>query len=118
MAPSGHTSVQSGQNTHAPRSIVSGLAEIAPVGQASTHFAQPSGQREESIFGLPRNVAGSDAAAMSGMTGWPSASRTLSAFENRKFIGFYVRGARVRIAEVALSAAAFAAVIFPTTISG
>ena len=53
-APSGHASAQIGQNTHAPRSIVSGFPEIAPVGQASMQAAQPSGQREPSSFGFPR----------------------------------------------------------------
>src|SRR5258708_17764994 len=66
--------------------MVSGLVEIASVGQTSTHNAQPSGQRVTSIFSLPRNRAGVEAAITSGITGWPSATRTASALGNGKFI--------------------------------
>ena len=59
--------------------MVSGLAEIASVGQIPTHTAQPSGHRAESSFGLPRNRAGVDAAITSGITGCPSANRTTRA---------------------------------------
>src|ERR1700745_2598188 len=75
-----------GQNTHAPRSMLSGFKEMAPAGQGSTHFEKPSGQREESIFGLPRNLSGKIAAATSGITGSPWARRTVTALERRKFI--------------------------------
>jgi hypothetical protein len=67
--------------------MVSGFKEMAPVGHASTHFEQPSGQHEESIFGLPRNFSGKVAAATSGITGSPWARRTVTALERRKFIG-------------------------------
>jgi hypothetical protein len=67
--------------------MLSGFKEMAPVGHASTHFEQPSGQREESIFGLPRNLSGRIAAATSGITGSPWARRTVTALERRKFIG-------------------------------
>jgi len=86
IAPSGHASTQSGQNTQAPRSIVSGFAEIAPVGHASMHSAQPFGQHEESIVGLPRKRAGVDALAMSATTGCPSARLTFNALGNHDFM--------------------------------
>src|SRR6266480_3490880 len=86
MAPSGQVSVQMGQNTHAPKSIVSGLAEIAPVGQASTQATHPSTQREESIFGLPRKRVGVEADATSRMTGCPCAALTFSAFGHHAFM--------------------------------
>src|SRR6266511_326472 len=76
-----------GQNTHAPRSIVSGFTEIAPVGQTSTHAAQPSGQREESIFGFPRKRIGVEAEATSGITGCPSARLTFNALGHHDFMG-------------------------------
>ena len=78
--------MQSGQNTQAPRSIVKGLAEIAAVGQTSTQTAQPSGQSEESIAGLPRNRAGVAAAEMSVTTGCPSARLTLNALGSHTVI--------------------------------
>jgi hypothetical protein len=86
MAPSGQASTQSGQNTQAPRSIVSGFAEIAAVGQTSTQIAHPSGQREESNAGLPRNRAGVVAAVISMITGCPSARLTVNAFGFHTFI--------------------------------
>src|SRR5258707_13147083 len=76
-----------GQNTHAPRSMLSGFKEMAQVGHSSTHFEQPSGQREESIFGFPRNLSGKVAAATSGITGSPRARRTVTALGGRKLIG-------------------------------
>src|SRR5271166_3579502 len=66
--------------------MVSGLAEIASVGQTPTHTAQPSGHRAESSFGLPRNRAGVDAAITSGITGCPSANRTTSALGRESLI--------------------------------
>jgi hypothetical protein len=62
-------------------------AEIAPIGHASTHSTQPSGQREESIAGLPRNRAGVAAAAMSVTTGCPSARLTFNVLGCHNFIG-------------------------------
>src|SRR5258708_17716940 len=76
-----------GQSTHAPRSMLSGFKEMAWVGHASTHFEQPSGQREESIFGLPRNLSGKVAAVTSGITGSPWARRTVTALGRRQFLG-------------------------------
>src|SRR5262249_11999894 len=78
IAPSGHASVHSGQKTHAPRSIVSGFRETACVGHTSTQAEQPSLQRAESSFGLPRNLSGTDAAVMLRITGCPSARRTVT----------------------------------------
>src|SRR5208282_4930520 len=66
--------------------MVSGLAEIASVGQTPTHTAQPSGHRAESSFGFPRNRAGVDAAITSGITGCPSANRTTSALGRESLI--------------------------------
>jgi hypothetical protein len=67
--------------------MVSGLKEMARVGQASMHAEQPSTQREESIFGLLRNLSGKVAAETSGITGSPWARRTVTALGRRKFIG-------------------------------
>jgi hypothetical protein len=61
-------------------------AEIAPVGHASTHSTQPSGQREESIAGLPRNRAGVAAAEISVTAGCPSARLTLNALGQDNFM--------------------------------
>src|SRR5271165_4667882 len=66
--------------------MVSGLAEIAFVGQTPTQTAQPSGHRAESSLGLPRNRAGVDAAITSGITGCPSANRTTSALGRESLI--------------------------------
>src|SRR6202011_2753555 len=70
------------------------------VGQTPTHTSQPSGQRAGSIFGLPRNRAGADAAITSGITDCPSAKRTASALGSVKFIsdssacGLHSRGVK------------------------
>src|SRR5258707_860877 len=47
-----------------------------------------SGQREESIFGVPRKRSGKVAAATSGITGSPWARRTVTALGGRQLIGF------------------------------
>jgi hypothetical protein len=46
-------------------------------------------QREESSFGLPRSLSGTDAAVMSGITGCPSARRTATELGARNFICIY-----------------------------
>ena len=74
------------KKTQAPRSIVNGACEIAPVGQASTHAEQPAGHFAGSSFGLPRNLAGTEAAATSGITGWPSSMRTFKALGSCNFM--------------------------------
>src|ERR1035441_8441999 len=72
--------MQTGQKTQAPRSMVRGDAEIACVGQASTHIEQPSGQRAVLMRGLPRKRAGVEAVKISVITDWPSANLTFTAF--------------------------------------
>ena len=86
IAPSGHAWLHSGQKTHAPRSTVNGFKEMACVGHRSTYAEQASVQCEESSFGLPRNLSGTDAAIMSAITGCPSAKRTVTALGARNFI--------------------------------
>ena len=63
--------------------------DTACVGHTSTQAEQPSVQREESSFGLPRNLSGTDAALMSGITGCPSARRTVTELGARNFICIY-----------------------------
>src|SRR6266446_2523948 len=59
MAPSGQAWTQSGQNRQRPRSRRNpSLADIAPVGHASTQALQPSEQREGSSTGSPRKRSG------------------------------------------------------------
>jgi len=60
--------------------MLRGDAEMACVGQASTHIEQPSTQRAALMRGLPRKRAGVEASRMSGITGCPSANLTFAAF--------------------------------------
>src|SRR5260221_10660425 len=84
--------------------MVSGFKEMALVGQASAHLEQPSGQREESIFGFPRKRSGKVAAATSGITGSPWARRTVTALGGRQLIGNETFGGASNKPSVAISA--------------